>query len=774
MGVPFGLRLYPFHLIRIMPAKGKPFSQNNPPAFNKLLIMKKLTLLSGVFLFTFLTQPLLMGQNTKTEETKLDSVVVEAYRAGRNTPVSYSFKSREEIEKSSPVHSVPMMLSLLPSVVSTTEGGNGLGYSSMRIRGSEGSRINITLNGVALNDAESQEVFWVNIPSFSSFIQDIQVQRGVGTSTNGPGAFGASINMRTINPNSDAYASADFGAGSFNTFLSTFGAGTGISDKGLSFDLRFSRNTTDGYIRNAKADVKSLFASAGYSKPNNSLKFNYIYGDQKSGITWEGISAEQMEVDRRYNPAGEYRDAAGNIHYYDNETDNYTQHHLQVVYSHSFNSGFMFSGTLHYTKGDGYYENYKSNRKFSSYGLPPQNTGNNTFSRSDVIIRQALDNNYYAANTNLKHTSGRITTNAGISYSYYDGDHYGKLLWAMYNADIPDNYTWYFNRGFKGDLSAYIRSEVKLSDKFIAYGDLQYRRVNYSMRGDDKDFVSLDWDNVYHFFNPKAGLTLNSSFGQFYASVAVGGKEPGRSDIKESVKAQRASDIKPERMTDFEVGYRFGSEKLSLSANLYFMEYKDQLVPTGRLSETGYVIKENVDKSFRRGVELSASWRPAKMISLDGNLTLSSNKILNYTQYLDLFDDNWNFISQQVRNYDKTDISFSPALTGMAMITLRPAEGLYLSVNGKYVGKQYLDNTSDNSKSVPSYFIAGASALKSFELKKGRFIDVQLFADNIFNKKYFSNGWIYSAMFLNGTPYVEEGLYPQAEINFTLKVSLRF
>lgn len=757
-----------------MPAKGKPFSLNNPPAFNKLLIMRKLTLLSGVFLLTFLSQPQLSGQNTKTEQTKLDSVVVEAFRAGKNTPVSYSFKNREEILKSSPGHSVPMILSLLPSVVSSSEGGNGLGYSSMRIRGSEGSRINVTLNGISLNDSESQEVFWVNIPSFTSFIQDIQVQRGVGTSTNGPGAFGASINMRTIHPSSGPYAVADFGAGSYNTFLTTIGAGTGISDRGFSFDVRFSRNTTDGYIRNAKADVKSLFASAGYHTSKNSIKLNYIYGDQKTGITWEGISREQMALDRRYNPAGEYYDAAGNARYYDNETDNYTQHHVQFVYSHSFSERLLFSGTFHYTKGDGYYENYKSNRKFSSYGLPSQTIGANSYSRSDVIIRQALDNNYYAFNGTLKHTLENVNSVAGISYSYYDGDHFGKVLWAMYNGNIPNDFTWYMNRGFKGDLSAFVRSEVGLGDHVVAYGDLQLRRVNYSLRGDDKDFVSLEWDKVYNFFNPKAGVTLNTGVGQFYASVALGHKEPSRSDIKESVKAQSASDIRPEKLTDYEIGYRLVVSNLSLAANLYLMEYTDQLVPTGKLSETGYVIKENVDKSHRRGVEITASWRPLTLLSFDGNLTLSSNKILDYTQFLDQFDSNWSLVSQKQVSYSKTDISFSPSTTGMAMITLHPFAKTTFSLNGKYVGKQYLDNTSDDIKSVPSYFLVGFSATRSFDLKNNRYLDLHFYADNLLNKKYFSNGWIYSAEFLDGTPYVEEGLYPQAGINFMFKTSLRF
>ncbi len=737
--------------------------------------MKRLTLLSGVFYFTFFTLVPLTGQNEKIAETKLDSIVVEAYRADRNTPVSHTFINREQLKQSSPVHSVPMLLSLMPSVVASTEGGNGLGYSSLRIRGSEASRINVTLNGIALNDAESQQVFWVNIPSFSTFLQDIQVQRGVGTSSNGPGAFGGSINMKTLHTSREPYGVADFAAGSYRTFISTAGAGTGLLSNGLSFDIRYSRNLTDGYIRNAKADLTSLYASVGWYRGDNALKFNYIFGDQKTGITWEGISRQKMEVDRRYNPAGLFYDAAGNVNYYDNETDNYTQHHYQLIFSHSFTPSLTMSSTLHLTNGDGYYQNYKMNRRFSSYGLPPQLVGGKVYSRSDVILRQSLSNTFTAVNSNLKYYGDVTEITAGLSYSYYHGDHFGNLLKVIYNENIPDNYQWYFNSGFKSDFSTFVRSEVNMGDHLVMFADIQVRSVKYTLRGDDKDFVSLNWDRTYTFLNPKAGFTLNfRGRNQFYASIAVAGKEPGRSDIKESIKAHRADEILPERLLDYEFGYRYSGDKLKLSANIYLMEYNNQLVPTGKLSETGYVIKENVKESHRRGVEMMAEWSPFKALQFNANITLSRNVIKNYTQYLDQFDSNWSVVSQKELFFDRTRIAFSPPVTSLAMVSINPFKNTSFSLYTRYVGRQYLDNTSDLNHSVPSYVVSGLNCMTTFEMKKGRYVDIMLFIDNLFNNLYFSNGWIYRAEFTDGTPYAEEGIYPQAERNFTLRVSFRF
>ncbi|MFA6334086.1 MAG: TonB-dependent receptor [Bacteroidales bacterium] len=740
--------------------------------------MKKLTLFCGVFLFPFLTLAQNSGQKEKITVLKLDSVVVEAYRAGKNTPVSYSKFGINEIKQVSPVYSLPMALSLTPSVVTSTEGGNGLGYSSIRIRGSEGSRINVTVNGIALNDAESQEVFWVNIPSFTGFLQDVQIQRGVGTSTNGSGAFGASINMKTLLTQPEAYGSAEFGIASYNSFTSTIGAGTGLLKNGLSFDIRFSHNSGDGYIRNAKTNLNSLFATLGWMKGKSSLRLNYIMGDQKSGITWEGISREQMKIDRRYNPAGTYYDTGGNIHYYDNETDNYLQHHIQIHHSFLLKDNLIWSNTLHFTKGDGYYENYKVESKFSSYGLPSQTIGGATYKKTDAIIRQEMDNSYIAFSSNIRYEGKSLEAQSGISYSYYDGDHFGDLIWAMYNENIPDDFRWYINSGYKNDFTIFAKGELNVTDEIIAFADLQYRGVKYVMKGEDKDFVYLNYSKTFNFFNPKLGLTYNMNReNQFYASVAVGRKEPSRSDVKESIKAGKADEIKDERLIDYEIGYRMNLQKLVFSANVYLMEYKDQLVPTGKLSETGYVIKENVPVSYRRGVELAASWNPSKYLKLDGNLTLSRNRIKRYTAWIDLYDNDvdWNPMPQKSHYFHKTDLSFSPETVGMGMITYFPGKNTSFSLNGKYVGKQYYDNTSNDSRSIPSYFVAGFKGTKNFTLKNGSSIDLQIFVDNLLNRKYFSNAWVYMAEFANGAvPYVEEGLYPQAGINFTSKIVFRF
>lgn len=718
------------------------------------------------------------GQKEKTTISKLDSVVVEAWRAGKNTPVSYSRMESKEIRQVSPVQSLPMVLSLLPSVVTSTEGGNGLGYSSLRIRGSEGSRINVTVNGIALNDAESQEVFWVNIPSFTGFLQDIQVQRGVGTSTNGSGAFGASINLRTLFTQPEAYGSAEFGIASYKSYMTTVGAGTGLLRNGLSFDVRYSHNSGEGYIRNAKTNLNSLFATIGWLKGKSAVRINYIMGDQKSGITWEGISREQMERDRRYNLAGMYYDVAGNVHYYDNETDNYVQHHIQGHYVLSINDNLTLNSTIHFTKGDGYYENYKMESKFSSFGLPDQTIDGNIYKKSDVVIQQAMDNNYIAFVSNLNYNSSKIRANGGVSYSYYHGDHFGNLVWAMYNQNIQDNFRWYDNYGYKSDFSVFLKGELDVTRNIVAFADLQYRGVKYMLRGEDKDFVSLNYNMNFDFFNPKAGLTYNiNTDNQLYASMAVGRKEPGRSDIKESIKSGRGGEIRDERLIDYEIGYRLNTRKLVLSANIYMMEYKDQLVPTGKLSETGYVIKENVPVSYRRGVELSTSWNPSKQLRIDANLTLSRNKIKKYTAWTDMYDNDndWNPLPQKSSFFEMTDLSFSPGATGMAMVSFFPSASSSLSLNGKYVGKQYYDNTSADSRSIPSYFVMGLKATKSFRLSSGSYMDVYLYADNILNRKYFSNAWVYMAEFSNGAnPYIEEGLYPQAEINFSARVAFRF
>lgn len=709
---------------------------------------------------------------------KLDSVVISSFRAEKTTPVAFVNINREQMRSSSPMSSLPLMLGFQPSVVATNEGGTGLGYSKMRVRGSDGSRINVTLNGVTLNDAESQEVFWVNIPALTGMLQSVQLQRGVGTSVNGPGAFGASVNMQTLLPADKPYGEVELSGGSYLTGSVTVGAGSGRMSNGLSFDVRYSYNTTEGYIRNAFARLHSLYASAGWLSPsgNNSLKVNYILGKQRSGITWEGIPSSMLSEDRRYNPAGEYHDAAGNVQYYDNETDNYLQHHLQGIYTHQFTPSLFWMTTLNFTKGDGYYENFKENKKFSDYGLPVQTVGGVDYKRSNVIVRQAMDNSYYVASTNLKYNTSTLSAIANVSYSLYDGDHFGNMIWAEHNASIADNYCWYTNNGLRRDLSTFLRGEYSFLDGAVSlYADMQYRHIAFDLTGEDKDFASLDKQKRYNFFNPKGGLSVAlGQHGQLYASLAIGHKEPTRSDLKEAIKAGKGDDILPERLMDYEAGYSYNGTAFSVAANLYFMEYKNQLLETGKLSESGYTIKENVPLSYRRGVEVSASWLTTSWLRFDGNITLSVNKIRQYTAWVDRYDNpsDWGWMPQVAEYYENTSILMSPSVTGTGRVTFTPAfvPRLSISVAGKYVGKQYYDNTSCEDRSLPAYTVMSAQA--EYSLGKIKFA---IFVDNMLNRKYVADAWVYRARFADGSAdYVEDGMFPQAGINGILKVSYTF
>lgn len=739
--------------------------------------MKKL-ILCGFFIFSTL---LAAGQDKSekvSQEFSLDSVVIASTRAGQNTPVAHTTVSREQMSMEPSNHSLPMMLSLQPSVVTTVEGGLGLGYSKLSVRGTDASRINVTVNGIAMNDAESQEVFWVNLPAVQNFLHSVQLQRGVGTTANGPASFGASINMQTNPPAMDAYGRAEFSFGSYSTYLTSIAAGTGVSKNGFSFDISYSHGTTDGYIRNAKADLNSLFASAGWRNANNSLKLNYIYGEQHTGITWEGISLEDYYNNRRYNPAGEYYDEAGNVRYYDNETDNYSQHHIQAIYTHQFSTKLAWNTTLNFTKGDGYYENYKYDDTFAEYGLDPQVIDEVTYENGDFIIREAMDNAFYAAMTSLSYRTSDFNLVSGISYSFYDGDHIGKMLWSKYNQNIPDDYRWYLNNGKKEDASIYARAEWAVSPLVTVFADMQYRYIEYKLKGPDDDFVLLDNNRYYSFFNPKGGLSFNlSPKSTLYASVAVSHREPSRSDIKESIKSGEEGKLESERLIDYELGYRYASDKLSLMANLYFMEYKNQLVATGRLTDVGYVIKENIPDSYRRGIELAAAWSPMKWLKIDANLTLSKNELKNFTNYVDTYDNDtdWNPVEQTAVFYKKSKLTLSPEVISMAMVSVKPVESVGLSLSCKYVGEQYMDNSSSDIARVPGYYTASFNSYKEFTMKNNSKIRVSFSVDNLFNNRYYSYGWIYYAMFANGAPdYVEQGVYPQATINFVAKVAYSF
>ena len=735
-----------------------------------------------------------VGKEATDEKVeRLDSVVVSTSRAGQDTPVTFTMIGRESLSRTNPLNSLPMNLSLQPSVVSVNEGGTGLGYSKMTVRGSKGSQINVTLNGITLNDAESQEVFWVNIPALSSMISSVQLQRGLGTSANGAGAFGASINMSTASVGADPFATAEMSAGSYGTFISTFAAGTGLMKSGLYFNAAYSRGLTDGYIRNAYADVQSAIAVLGWMNERNSLRLTYLMGDQHTGITWEGISLEQYEVDRRYNPAGEYYDQFGNVHYYDNETDNYAQHHLQLNYTRSFTDRLTWSTTFNYTRGDGYYENYKAGKFFSKYLMDaPEGV-----EEGDFITREALANDYYVLNSDIRYSSRRLSLTAGVNLSRYDGDHIGKVLWNNVLGDSfdYDAHEWYLNNGLKQEASAFVRGEVLCCEGLTAYADLQYRGIWLDMSGPEDDGVLLDHKDNWQFFNPRAGLSYRwSPSSRVYASAALGHREPGRSDIKELILdankslsggvASRGVDIRPEKMLDIEAGYEYFTEKLSLSANLYMMEYWDMLLETGKLTDVGYAVKENVPRSWRRGVELAAAWKALSWLQIGGNMTLSTNKIRAYTAYYEMYDNmnDWNYLGQHQVKFENTDILMSPSLVGMANVTFRPfvladnsLNSAYLSLNGKYVGKQYYDNTSSSDREIPAYFVADLSAGYEVPVKKSSSLTFSFHVQNLFNNMYYADAWLWRAYFQQENAfYAETGIYPQAPVNFMLKVAWRF
>jgi iron complex outermembrane receptor protein len=750
--------------------------------------MKKAVLLAGLLA---LNLSLFADANEPTDSLKiihLEEVVVSSTRAGKATPMAYSNISRSEIRKENAARNIPAILQSIPSLVFFSEDGLGVGNSSMRIRGTDATRINVTLNGMPLNNPESQEVYWVNLPDLASSLQSIQVQRGVGTSTNGAAAFGASISLKSMGAQPEPYGEASTAVGSYQTFSSTIAAGSGMMKNGLSIDARYSRNTGKGYIRNGFVDHNNLYVALSHYSHNQLIRLGYINGRQRTGITWEGISPEDLEKEgRRYNPAGKYLDEADNVHYYDNETDNYFSHILQLLFSRNISNHLSLNANLSYNNGFGYYENYRSDPyggfkrgdKFSSYGLPNQTVNGITYSRSPMIRQKLMRNDFYVGNMALTYTANRLTWTLGGMYSYYDGDHYGKLPWIKFNQNIPDNYEWYRNVGQKSEFNLFTKVEYWLSERITAFGDLQYRHIDYDLNGIDDDLEELNGQFNYSFLNPKAGISYRADKqNTLYASVAVGQREPLRADLKDGIKGGAINPIKPERMVDYEIGYRFSSDNgASLGANLYYMDYNNQMVQTGRLNDVGYKLMENVKESYRTGVELETSVPLAgEKVRVDANITLSRNRISNYTAYYDLYDtaENYEWVGQTTRSIKSTTISFSPNVTGMGSVTYQPLPALYINLLGRYTGKQYLDNTSDESKAIDGYFVSNLSAGYTFGKTAVGKITLQLFVNNLFNKEYIANGWAATDAFQDGSLHHWIGYYPQATRNYMARLTINF
>ena len=736
--------------------------------------MKKL------FLIAVLAALPLSALAQEEDVIRLDSVVVSATRAGSLTPVTHTSLDRAALRGSNPINSLPMTLNLMPSVVTYNEGGTGLGNSAMTIRGVKGSQINVTLNGITLNDAESQEVFWVNIPALTSLISNVQVQRGLGTSASGAGAFGASINMNTAFVTPDPFAAIDLSYGSYNTLISTAAAGTGLTKGGLYASAAYSYGNTDGYIRNAWVHSQSAFVALGWLSGRNSLRLTYLMGDQHSGITWDGIDLEKYYEDRRYNGAGKYKDDDGNTLYYPNQSDNYAQHHIQLNYTHAFSHALNWTTTLNYTRGDGYDEYYKTGKKLADYGL-------NGTGKSDIIYRKCMDNNLWVLSSDLRYKSRVLDVTGGVYASTYFGGHWGDVLWAKAlgdNADY-DNDNWYGYKGRKNDVSIFARAEYRPQDWLTAYIDLQERIVSYRLDGTDDDWLSygaspsdmLNYSEKWPFFNPRAGFSAAIGSNLLYGSVALGHREPGRSDIKENIKGT-LSPIVPEEMVDIEAGWRFSGKKVSASANIYLMEYRNMLLETGRLSSSGYAVKENVDRAWRRGIELSAAWQALPWLKADANATFSVNRIADYTSYV-AYDD-YSPRTYAV-HYGETPMLMSPSVIGMARLTFTPWKGGTAVLSGKYVGRQFIDNSGSDEMAIPAYFVADASLRHTFTLfesyRDGRGIPVTagLYVNNLLNNMYYASGWRWESYNeASDTVTRGVGVYPQAPINIMFKLSAAF
>lgn len=704
-----------------------------------------------------------------------DEVVVIATRAGNTTPVAYSTVSKEEISRKNQGQDVPYLLALTPSLVTTSDAGAGVGYTSFRIRGTDVNRINVTVNGIPLNDAESHGVWWVDLPDFASSVNNIQIQRGVGTSSLGAGAFGATINLQTFGINKKAYGEVNSSAGSFNTFKNTVSVGSGLINNHFTFDARLSKISSDGFIDRGSSDLKSFHLSGAYYDKKNMVKLNVISGTEVTYQAWDGIPGDILKTNRTYNNLGAYHDSLGHIQYYKNQTDNYQQDHYQLHYSHEFNSYLNATVALHYTRGKGYYEEFKENAALKNYGLKDVYVGNDTISETNLVRRKWLDNYFYGVTYALNYSKGKSSVILGGGYNVYDGKHYGNVIWARFMSNGEPNHRYYYGTGKKNDFNIFGKYTLQLTGQLSLFVDLQYRHIRYKIGGVDDDQRDIAQEHTFNFVNPKAGLNYKIGEGQaMYAFWGVAQREPSRSNY---VDADPAGP-KPtsEKMYDYELGYNASMGKVKANVNLYYMDYFDQLVLTGEINDVGSAIMTNVPRSFRQGVELGVEYQPVTKLTWNGNITLSRNKIKNFTEYVDNWD-YWNNPSSEPLQYSnklgQTNIAFSPSIIAGSELKFDVLKNASIFLNSKYVSKQYIDNTSNDAHVLHSYFVNDMRLSMSFKIRNLVNLQTLLSVNNLFNTKYETNAWLYQYI-ENGNRQYMDGYYPQAGRNFLLSMVLNF
>ncbi len=672
---------------------------------------------------------------------------------------------------------LPYLLQQTPSLVVTSDDGLGVGYTYFRVRGTDHTRINMTVNDVPLNDSESQTVFWVNMTDMASSLSSLDVQRGVGTSTNGSSAFGASINMKTEEGQrtKDTGVQIAFNGGMYNTFREMISAKVALPNN-FYVTGRFSKVNSDGYLERAASDLYSYFGAVGYNTPKTKVDLTVFGGKEKTYMAWDGIDKETLERNPRYNPAGAYTDDNGNVAYYDNQTDNYQQQHAQLHLTQQllcretqYVASLLLGATLHYTHGQGYYEQYRVGKSFTSFGLPDYIAEDGSIiDETDFVRQKHLNNHFYGGVFSLRYISEPIDVQVGGAANNYNGQHYGNLIYCRIpEYDLPDDYEFYRNQGDKLDANIYAKANWRIihkaQEQLTLYGDLQYRYVNYQINGiNDEDLQPIPIHETFHFFNPKAGLTYQNHGHQTYFNFAIANREPSRKNYTEA----GPNDIpQSERLYDYELGYTYSHPRFTIGANLYFMDYDNQLVLTGKYSDTGAYLTRNVKDSYRTGIELTAGVQICKVLRWDGNITLSRNRILNYTDWLDLYDTDWNWIDQQEVHFGDVDIAFSPSITATSVFTLEYAS-LTTSLQTNVVGKQYLDNTMSEEAQLPAYSTTHLNMQYLLPLPdRWPTIALRCQINNMFDAHYASNGGNWMCQFTDGTRYSTPWYYAQAGIN---------
>lgn len=716
---------------------------------------------------------------------ELDEFVLKGTRADENTPVTYSTVTKEDIEAKNLGQDLPTILEHTPSIITTSDAGAGIGYTSMRLRGSDFSRINMTINGVPYNDSESQGIFLVNLPDFASSIEDIQVQRGVGTSTNGSGAFGGSINIKTKKLNQKPFAELSNSIGSYNTVKNTISGGTGLINNKWAFEGRLSRIVSDGFIDRASVELESYYLSAGYQNDNTLIRLVNFSGEEVTYQAWNGtpearVTGNKNALETHYanNIGSLYNtfadsvnlfssDRSYNYYTYQNEVDNYQQDHYQLLLTQQL-SGVHLNAALHYTKGQGYFEQFKYKDDLADYDINNITIGGDTITQSNIVRRRWLDNDFYGLTLDANHdVNSELSLTAGSAWNQYAGKHFGEVIWAEYAGNRDINHRYYDNDAQKTDYTLFVKANYRVNDQIDLFGDLQYRNVGYNFLGFSESGNSAIQNVVHDFVNPKLGITYAyDNYNTLYGSFAMANREPTRDDYTNTSTLSRPL---PEQLVDIEMGWKHKKDALTLNANVYIMDYKNQLVLTGKLNDVGEFTRQNVEQSSRTGIEAIANYIVNEQWQVGGNLTLSSNKIADFDNYVFNYDTGL----EEVQRFKSTDISFSPNVIGAAKVQFKPMNNLSVALLTKYVGPQYLDNTGSTDKRLDGYMVN--DILASYTLKQKIFeeISLQMKLNNLFSVNYSASGYTYSYI-TGGQTITENFLYPQANINALIGLTLKF